>query len=436
MAVPYRKPFVTTTSLMAFLQRCEERCVRLNTEKFELRQKEVPFIGHIATPDGLRIDPTKVRTIREMPPPTDKAGVSRLLGLAQYLAKFLPHLSDITKPLGELMKNGIQWTWDDAQQTALENLKKAVSSTPILRYYNLEEEVTLQCDTSQSGLGAALLQNGQPVAYASRALTPSETRYSEIEKELLAIVFACDKFEDYIYGRDKVHVETDHKPLESIVLTPLNFAPKRLQRMLHKGLQKYNVALQYKEGKDMFLADTLSRAYLPEVNVCNFTRELEGVDHQASLPVSEVRWQQIKHASADDPVQQQLWKTIWQGWPQSRSEVPECLYPYFDFRDELTVQNELVFKGDRLLVLASLRKELMAVTHGTHIGVEGCIRRARDTLYWPRMATELRNYNSKCDICLAHRNAQTKEPLLQHDLVLDPGQMLHLTCASLTDAHS
>ena len=78
----------------------------------------------------------------------------------------------------------------------------------------------------------------------------------------------------------------------------------------------------------------------------------------------------------------------------------------------------------------------MAVTHGTHIGVEGCIRRARDTLYWPRMATELRNYNSKCDICLAHRNAQTKEPLLQHDLVLDPGQMLHLTCASLTDAHS
>ena len=94
-------------NLMAFLKRCEERGVRLNTEKFDLRQSEVLFIGHVATPEGLRVDPAKVRAIKEMTPPTDKAGVSRLLGLAQYLAKFLPHLSDITQPLRELMKNDV-----------------------------------------------------------------------------------------------------------------------------------------------------------------------------------------------------------------------------------------------------------------------------------------------------------------------------------------
>ena len=91
-----------------------------------------------------------------------------------------------------------------------------MSSTPVLRYYSLQEEVTLQCDVSQSGLGAALLQNGQPVAYASRVLTPTETRYAQIEKELLAIVFACEHFEAYTYGQDIVNIETDHQPLEAI----------------------------------------------------------------------------------------------------------------------------------------------------------------------------------------------------------------------------
>lgn len=410
-------------SLMAFLQRCEAQGVVLNTEKFTLRQKEVPFIGHIATDEGLRVDPSKVRAIIEMPAPTDKAGVQRLLGLAQYLSKFLPHLSDITKPLRELTQNDVVWLWESPQQTALDTLKKAVTTTPVLRYYNLKEEVTIQCDASQSGLGAALTQNGQPVAYASRALTPAETRYAQIEKEMLAIVFACNKFEAYIFGRDMVTIETDHKPLENIALKPLHSAPKRLQRMLMQT-QKYNLRINYKKGKEMFLADTLSRAYLPEVNSCHFSQELEDIDHRILLPVSKARWQQIKHASADDPVLQQLRQTIQNGWPGTRKETPECLYPYFDFRDELTVQGDLVFKGQQLVVPAALRKELMAVTHASHIGIEGCIRRARDTLYWPRMATELKEYVSKCDVCLAHRSAPGKEPLLPHEMVARPWSKL------------
>ena len=184
--------------------------------------------------------------------------------------------------------------------------------------------------------------------------------------------------------------------------------------------QKYNLRIHYKKGKDMFLADTLSRAYLPEVNSCNFSRELEDIDHKILLPVSKARWQQITHASADDPVLQQLRYTIQNGWPDSRKETSECLYPYFDVRDELTVQGNLVFKGQQLVVPATLRKELMAVTHASHTGIEGCIRRARDSLYWPRMATELKEYISKCDVCLAHQSTPGKEPLLSHELVARP----------------
>ena len=124
-------------------------------------------------------------------------------------------------------------------------------STPVLRYYNLQEEVTLQCEASQFGLGAALLQKGQPVAYASRALTDAETRYAQIKKELLAIVFACERFEPCVYGRDLIHVESDHKPLEAIFCMPLHSAPKRLQGMLLR-LQKYSLHVAYKKGKLCF----------------------------------------------------------------------------------------------------------------------------------------------------------------------------------------
>ena len=250
-------------NLTTFLQRCTERGIRLNADKIKLRLSAVPFIGHIATDKGICADPTKVKAIVEMPPPTDVAGVQRLLGMVQYLHKFLPALADMTKPLRELTQKNTEWVWDQPQQDTFEALKQAVASTPVLRYYSLDDEVTLQCDASQHGLGAALLQDGQPVAYASRALTSAETRYAQIEKELLAIVFACTRFEPYVYGRGGVNVDTDHQPLEMIARKPLNAAPKRLQRMLLQ-LQKFSLTIRYKKGKLMYLANTLSRAHPPE----------------------------------------------------------------------------------------------------------------------------------------------------------------------------
>ena len=358
-------------NLRAFLTRCEDKGIKLNSEKMRLRMKEVPFIGHVATAEGLRVDPAKVQAILQMPPPSDVTAVQRLLGLAQYLSKFLPHLSDLTKPLRDLTQKETEWVWDHGQQQALEMLKRAATSAPVLRYYNLEEDVTLQCDASQSGLGAALPQSGQPVAYASRALTPTETRYAQIEKELLAIVFACNHFDAYVYGRALVNVETDHQPLESIVKKPLDKAPKRLQRML-LSLQKYSLQVKYKKGKHMYIADTLSRAHLEEVHVCQASRDFESVDHTAALSLTDDRIQQVAHVSAEDPVIQELRRVILQGWPETKSEVPEILHAYYDVRDELTVQDHLVFKGSRVLP-SPLRKEMMVLVHATHIGVEGCI---------------------------------------------------------------
>ena len=402
-------------NLDAFLSRCADKGIKLNNTKVKLRKSEVPFIGHVATAQGLRADPAKIRAISEMPRPTDVTGVQRFLGMAQYLAKFLPNLSDITKPLQELTHKDVAWVWDHPQETAYRKLLDALTRTPVLRYYNLAEEVTIQCDASQTGLGAALLQNGQPVAYASRALTDTETRYAQIEKELLAIVFACDRFHTYIFGRDMVKVESDHQPLEAIVKKPLNDAPKRLQRMLLQ-LQKYSLQIGYKKGKYMYLADALSRAYLPETEQVAEVQELEQISHTESLAMAPEDVQHLKDAASHDEAMQVLCRTIQQGWPQHRAEVPDVARPYFDFRDQMTTQDQLVFKGAAVVIPAALRYEMMVKCHATHIGIEGCLRRARESMYWPRMSADMKDYISRCDVCLSHQNAQPKETLLQHEI--------------------
>ena len=181
----------------------------------------------------------------------------------------------------------------------------------------------------------------------------------------------------------------------------------------------------------MFVADTLSHAHLPTTNTCGFVHSLEEIDHTISLSLSTDQLLQVKHASQNDPVIQQLRETIKQGWPQCKSDVAECLHPYFDFRNELIAQNELVFKGDLLVIPAAMRKEMIATVHASHIGMEGCIRRARDSMFWPRMTTELREYVSKCDICLAHRTSPQKEPLLQHDITDRPWAKIGIDLSEL-----
>ena len=164
-----------------------------------------------------------------MPAPTDKQGVRRLLGTINYLQKFAPHLAPVTGPIRELMKDNVEFQWDETVHgKCFQEIRNMMSQTPVLRYFDPKIDVVIQCDASQHGLGACLMQCEQPVGYASRPLTVSETNYAQIEKELLAIVFAVQKFDSYVYGR-KIVAESDHKPLETIMKKGLQNAPKRLR---------------------------------------------------------------------------------------------------------------------------------------------------------------------------------------------------------------
>ena len=178
-----------------------------------------------------------------MPSPDGPDALRRFLGMINYLHKFISNFSEKTAPLCELSRNDTLWSWQTPQQQAFEVLKEYISQAPVLKFFDPSKPVTLSVDASKSGLGAACLQDGYPVAYASRALTEAETRYAQIEKELLAASFACRKFHDFIYGREAI-IETDHKPITAIVNKPLHTAPARLQRMLLQ-LQRYNLKFIY-----------------------------------------------------------------------------------------------------------------------------------------------------------------------------------------------
>ena len=178
-----------------------------------------------------------------------------------------------------------------------------------------------------------------PVAYARRALTETEKRYAQIEKEMLAIVFSLEKFHHYTYGR-QVTVFSDHKPLEMIFKKPLAAIPRRLQGMRMR-LPTYDIEVIYQPGPTMHIADLLSRSYLPTTPDPGSV-EIEHINIAQFLSISDERLSEIKAETAADETLQLLKETILRGWPDNKQHVPSKVYLYFSTRDELSIQDGLI----------------------------------------------------------------------------------------------
>jgi hypothetical protein len=412
--------------LKKVLQRCRDINLKINPKKTKLCVKEVEYIGHKLTDQGVKVSDEKVRAILEMPEPENISQVQTLLGMVNYTMKFMPNLSAVTEPLRQLIKQGsdANFYFDEVHRQSFTKLKKMMTTAPVLKYYSMTEPITVTCDASQSGLGCAILQGGRPVAYASKALTDTEYAYAQIEKELLAICFAFRKFHTFLYGRSDITVETDHLPLVRIFQKELHQVPLRLQKM-RMGLQQYDFELIAKRGKDIPLADALSRAYLPTVepDLQNetqvFLTEVPSVTAFKSSTLEEV-----KKETAKDPCLQKLMATVHNGWPENKQEVDSEVAPYWDFRDTITHTEGLLVYGQRVIIPYKMRKGILAILHESHQGMVRTKQLARDLIFWPGLRGQIKDMVSKCSICQQHRNYQQKETMIPSEVPTRPWSLL------------
>jgi hypothetical protein len=413
-------------NLADVLKRAEEKGLSFKKSKCQFKTTTTEFQGHLITAEGLKVAPSKVKAITELKAPVNVSQVRILRGTVNYLARFMPDLSTIMDPINQLTKEEVPWHWNRPQQEALDKMKKLITEAPVLAFYDVKKELVLQCDASETGLGASLLQEGRPIAYASRTLTDCETRYAQIEKEALSVAWSLEYFRQYTYGR-KVVVHNDHKPLEPIVQKPLHKAPRRLQGILMRILE-YDVDLVWKPGKEMTIADMLSRKPLP--NKGKMT-DIERVHMVKFLPIRQERLDRLKEATEADESLQLLRATILQGWPNEKPLCMSQVIPYFDIRDELSVQDGLIFKGERLVIPASMRSDIKKTLHTAHLGVESCLRRAREAVFWPGMNTEMKQLVSSCDVCRAFDVKQTSETLQPHELPSRPWEKVGVDLFSI-----
>jgi hypothetical protein len=405
------------TALLKVLDRAREKNVRFSLPKLQFKTTSVKYMGNVVSVEGLKPDPQKIEAILNMPPPTDTTGLQRLLGMVRYLTQYIPEESSITAPLRELLKKETEWKWQPEHDEALEKLKTVLTSDPVLTFYDVTKPVVLQVDSSQKGLGACLLQDKKPVAYASRALTEAEQNYAQIEKELLAVVYGCEKFRCYIYGKDNVTVQTDHKPLESILKKPLYKASPRLQRLILR-LQPYHFNVVYVPGKFMYAADTLSRAYIQGHADVELEEDLSVMVHSlvASLPVSASSLNDIRSETSADCQMQKLKGYILRGWPKSQKSVVKDIQEYWNIRDELHIAEEVIFVGERAVIPRTLRKTMLSLLHESHQGIERCRSRARMVMYWPGMAADIEQTVAECATCQRYQRQQAREPMIPHEI--------------------
>ena len=408
--------------LCAVLERIRQANMKLNRDKCKIGLSEVAYVGHTFGPDGLKPSSEKLRAIMEIPEPQNRTELQRFMGTVNYLGKFIPNLSGINQPLRQLLQKDIAWHWEEAQQQSFDELKRAITSAPVLAYYDEKEDIVLSVDSSKDALGACILQNGHPIAYASKSLNKCEQNYAQIEKEMAAIVFGATKFHEYIYAKGPIHVETDHRPLESIFKKPLSQMSPRIQRMMLK-VQKYNLKVQYKSGRELYIADMLSRACVSkdETPICDEKYSMFSIEN---LPCSQSKLSALKEETLKDIELNILKDTISRGWPENKKQINPRITQYWNFRDEISYFDGLLLKGEKVIVPRSMQKAIIEQIHQkSHLGINKCINRLKDVFFWSGMSAQIKDIISQCSICNEFRGTQQKEPMLPHEIPTKPWEI-------------
>ena len=391
------------------LQTAKERNLRFGFSKCEFDQKQLEFFGYVFSDEGISPSSSKVEAVKDASVPQNASEIRSFLGLIQYCGRFIPNLATVSAPLRVLTHKDVKWTRTSREQHAFDTLKTLLTTDTVIGYFDYSKNTELHVDASPFGLGAILTQttpgkdDTKVIAYASRSLTDTETRYSQIEREALAIVYGIEHFHLYLYGHEFMLI-TDNKPLELIYQNPKSRTSARLERWCLR-LQDYTFQVKYRPGSTN-PSDYLSRH--PVVKMKSDEQSLSD-NHvrfvaQNAVPIA-MNIETIRKAVQQDPTQQKLIEILQQNtWNSSTNDQNidiDELRAYEKVRNELSLTPEvdLIVRESRLVIPKSLREQVIRLAHEGHQGLVKTKKLLREKVWFPGMDAMVERAVKQCLAC-------------------------------------
>lgn len=348
------------------------------------------------------------------------------------MADFL-NLANVLAPLYSLLKKEGQFNWSNQCEDAYREVKQVIASDKVLAHYDTKLPVKLVCDASQNGIGAAIFhvmgrEDDRPIAFASKTLSICQRNYSTIDREALAIYFGVKKFEQYLFGRSFT-LQTDHKPLVAIFGDKRGvptMAASRLQRWA-EYLSAFDYRIQYITGESNVNADFLSRLAVEpkkdenihELKVISY---LNFIDDNASTVVDR---KSIRRETENDKVMCDAIGYVKTVWP-SKNKIDNELMCYFNRMNELTIEQNILMWGHRVVIPSVLRKSVLSELHMAHSGIVKMKAKARAYFWWPGMDRDIEMLAKSCMQCVSNRPEQAKAQPIPWPQTDRPFQRIHI----------
>lgn len=408
------------------LERCRKYGVTLNPDKFVFGQEEVEYVGYKVSKAGIEANPERVSAIRDFPEPKTRTELRSFMGMVNQLGQFSSEIAAAAGPLRSALKTKYHFAWIPEYSEAMKEVKRVLISPPILSPFNPKAETALQTDASRTrGLGYVLLQRQESswrlIQCGSRFLGDAETKYAMVELECLAILWAVKKCRIFLAGLPKFTVVTDHRPLVPILNKFTLDMVENARILKYKmALSLYQFNVVWRKGADHCIPDALSRApvrdpFPDEVDESGEVHSQRAasiriamatmMDEEENTEIADPILSEIRRVSQQDDEYQALIKEIEEGVDSPLTTAFKKIIP------ELTTDYGLVLFGARIVIPKPWRKEALKRLHMSHQGVERTKRRARQTIYWPGMGSDIFNTVQACEKCQFFQPSQQKEPL-------------------------
>lgn len=405
-------------ALLSVIKKAEMLGIIFNKNKFQFKQTEVKYVGQIFNEQGMSLDQDRIESLLSLKEPSNKDELRQILGSFNYVRRYVPDMANLMSPLFKMLKKDTEFGWLPAHRLAFAELKRKVCTATSLTPFDSKKKIILQCDASKSGVGCCLFQKDDNnvlrlVSCASRTMNDAELNYSQTEKEMLSICYAVKKFHRFIYGSN-IEVQTDHKPIVSIMLKPISkIGSPRLKRLRLKLLM-YNLNVYYIPGKLLHFADMLSRNCLKYTEVDN---KMSHIVHYvtAHLPMSPERKTKFLDETMSDSVLSWLYKYYKNGWPEEKKISKDCK-DFYKVKEDIYFEGGLAFFQNKIIVPNSLRSYVVKLVHEVHPGICKSINKARQLFYWPSLSSDIHNFVLQCRTCEKFRPANCHDKLMPHKI--------------------